>query len=144
MSTTYYILRSNIAFPGDDRTARAGERGTKEEWMKRLPFKEEDFGPLGNWFRVVDTPTIEADICVDVIMSALELHECTMPRHSTRALIQFLDEQEKEASDVTKAYAMRVAADHVRKYAESIKTPTREDIVFEVARRINIIQDEHR
>lgn len=135
----YYELRESVNVPGKS-FVRAGTRMTKEEWLALdLGFKDDDFNLYHSWFRPHTERIPDYGICTSIVCELLELPSSCRP-DSLSELEQSLRKMESEASDVSKAYGLRCAADLIKVRIEKRKDPTREEIMDMVKKQFNRLQ----
>lgn len=129
----YYKLLRDICAPGL-QFYHAGTRLTKEQWLDAgVGFKEEDFGPYNGWFTVVESPVAEVDVCVHIILRAMQIQHTNSP-YTLRSIEEALRAREQSEGDVAKAYGLRVAADKVRELIAMHSDPSEDFIRSEVER----------
>lgn len=122
----YYELTRNIFAPGVAE-ADIGWRKTKEEWMALYPaLPDQAFGVFGI-FKERNDRDPEVEICTEIVADLMQLDHSSSSR-SMSSLLNELKRQETEATDVAKAYGLRVAGDLVREHLERHQDPTREQI----------------
>lgn len=127
---SYYELRDTIHTP----TVHVfkGARKTKEEWLAmNIGFEDEHFGCFSSWFREVEDPVIEIDLCTNIIANLLSIPSSCSP-NALRETEMRLREMEANSTDIAKAYGLRCAADIIHGYAENAQYPTREQLRAEV------------
>lgn len=131
----YYELQQDIAIPHGQRYYR-GTRMTKQDWLAaEVGFVDGDFDAFGgSWFREREDKDIEVDLCVDVVMTLLDV-PTSCGRTALQSLENTLRTMESEAQDVTKAYGLRISADWIRDHRDKQIDPTPEEIKNMVRQR---------